>query len=101
MRHRKRRGIAGGGAKSDEWAQMFADVLQMPIEVTKTSELGALGAAICAAVGAGYYANVDEAVAGMVTITKVFSPDRQAKEMWDRKYGRYLEAIRALDGYWK
>ena len=63
--------IAGGASKSYEWAQMFADVLQMPIEVPKTSELGTLGAVICAAVGAGYYPNVDEAVAGMVKIAGV------------------------------
>jgi len=92
--------IAGGGAKSDEWAQMFADVLQIPIEVTKTSELGALGAAICASVGAGHYANVDDAVAGMVKITKVFSPDKNTKEIYDKKYNRYIEATKALDGYW-
>jgi L-xylulokinase len=92
--------IAGGGARSDEWGQMFADVLQMPIEVTKTTELGALGAAICAAVGAGHYANVDEAVAGMVKITKVHPQDESKKEVYDNKYSRYLKAINALDGYW-
>ncbi len=93
--------IAGGGAKSDEWAQMFADILQMPIEVTKTSELGALGAAICAAVGAGHYAGVEEAVAGMVKIKKVFTEDKGSKALWDQKYARYVEAAQALDGYWR
>ncbi len=92
--------IAGGGAKSDEWGQMFADVLQMPIEVTKNSELGAFGAAICAAVGAGYYSNVDDAVAKMVKITKVSKPDKNKKDVYDKKYNRYLKAIDALDGFW-
>jgi len=92
--------IAGGGAKSDEWGQMFADVLQMPIEVTSSSELGAHGAAICAAVGVGQYANVDDAVAKMVKIKKVFTQDESKKEIYDKKYKRYLEAIKALDGYW-
>lgn len=93
--------IAGGGAKSSEWGQIFADVLQMPIESTKTSELGALGAAICAAVGAGYYDDVEDAVAGMVKIKRVISQDKDKKEVYDRKYKRYLEAIQALDQYWK
>ncbi len=93
--------IAGGGAKSVEWAQMFADVLQMPIEITKASELGALGAAICAAVGSGQYANVEAAVNGMVKITKVVPQDVNKKEIYNIKYNRYLEAAQALDGYWK
>jgi L-xylulokinase len=92
--------IAGGGSKSIEWAQIFADVLQMPVEVPKTSELGTLGAVICASVGAGYYSNVDDAVAGMVKITRVINPDKNKKEVYDKKYNRYLNAINALDGYW-
>jgi L-xylulokinase len=93
--------IAGGGAKSIEWAQMFADVLQMPIEITEASELGALGAAICAAVGSGQYKDVEDAVAGMVKTTKVITPDVSKKEIYDNKYAHYLEAADALDGYWK
>ena len=38
--------IAGGAVKSDVWVQMFADVLQLPIELTAGEELGAMGAAI-------------------------------------------------------
>ena len=92
--------IAGGASRSMEWAQIFADVLQMPVEVPKTSELGTLGAVICAAVGAGYYSNIDDAVAGMVKITRVINPDKNKKELYDQKYSRYLDAIAALDNYW-
>ncbi len=92
--------IAGGASKSIEWAQIFADVLQVQVEVPKTSELGTLGAVICAAVGAGYYSNVDEAVARMVKITRVINPDKNRKDIYDRKYARYLDAINALDTYW-
>ena len=80
---------------------MFADVLQMPIEVTKSTELGALGAAICAAIGAGYYESIDHAIAGMVTTTKIFTQDESKKAIYDKKYSRYLKAIDALDGYWE
>ena len=93
--------IAGGGAKSIQWAQMFADVLQIPIEITEASELGALGAAICAAVGSGQYQSIEDAVEGMVKTTKVVSPDESKAEIYTKKYNRYLEAASALDGYWK
>lgn len=92
--------IAGGGAKSIQWAQMFADVLQMPIEITEASELGALGAAICAAVGSGQYPDAEAAVAGMVKTIRTISPDPGKKEVYDRKYQRYLDAASALDKYW-
>lgn len=93
--------IAGGGARSHEWGQMFADVLQIPIEVTGSSELGAHGAAICAAVGTGQFNDVDQAVAQMVKITKVHMPNKQKKDIYDHKYSRYLKAINALDQYWE
>ena len=41
---------AGGATRSDVWMQMLADVFQVPVEVPEGSELGALGAAICASV---------------------------------------------------
>ena len=45
--------MAGGVAKSKIWVQMFADVLQTPIEVARSQELGALGSAISAGVPSG------------------------------------------------
>jgi L-xylulokinase len=93
--------IAGGGAKSIQWAQMFADVLQMPIEITDATELGALGAAICGAIGAGHYPDTEEAVKAMVQTTRVVNPDPEKAEIYTTKYNRYLEAAAALDSYWK
>jgi L-xylulokinase len=80
---------------------MFADVLQIPIEITEATELGALGAAICAAVGSGEYQDAEAAVAGMVKTTRVVEPDKTKAEIYTKKYERYLEAAAALDGYWK
>ncbi len=39
--------LIGGGARSHVWAQMFADVLDMTIEVPQGSEIGARGARPC------------------------------------------------------
>ena len=46
------------------WCQMFADILERPVELTKVSELGALGAAMCAGIGAGLYKDCEDAVKG-------------------------------------
>ena len=55
--------IAGGAAKSGAWVQMFADVLQLPIELTACEELGAMGAAMCGGVGVGIFGSFEEAAA--------------------------------------
>jgi L-xylulokinase len=46
--------IVGGGSKSFIWCQMFADVLNRPVHVCNTSEVGCRGAAICAGVALGF-----------------------------------------------
>ena len=45
--------LAGGGARSQVWPQLFADVLRLPVEVMECTELGAQGSAICAAAAVG------------------------------------------------
>ncbi len=47
---------------------MFADAMQMPIEVSDGNELSARGAALSAAIGAGIYRDYSEAAAEAVTI---------------------------------
>ena len=100
MKHRgqvRKIRISGGASKSKLWVQMFADILQMPVEVTEADELGTLGAAICAAVGSGEYADFDEASIEMVRFSKLIEPDPGMAAVYDgkyRKFSRYLEAIR-------
>jgi xylulokinase len=50
--------ISGGGAKSPIWQQIIADVLQAPLVNVNTTEGGAFGAALLAAVGVGAFPDV-------------------------------------------
>lgn len=52
--------ISGGVCNSDPWVQMFADVLNLPVETVAVTELGGLGGAMCAAVGSGLYGSFQE-----------------------------------------
>jgi L-xylulokinase len=92
--------IAGGAAKSAVWVQMFADVLQLPIECTACEELGAMGAAICAGVAVGLFGSFEEAAQGMVHITRCVEPRNEHREIYNQKYGRYRRSIEALRGSW-
>ena len=92
--------MAGGVAKSKIWVQMFADILQVPIEVARSQELGALGSAINAGVAVGVFPSFKEASEQMVDVMYTAQPDLSKKDVYDRKYRRYLKVIDALDGVW-
>lgn len=51
--------LSGGAANSDVWVQIFADALQLPIDVMEDKEIGAQGAAIAAGIAAGLYRDFD------------------------------------------
>jgi len=93
--------LAGGAARSEVWTQIFADVLQVPVEVTTGSELGALGAAICAAVASGCHPGWHQAVQAMVKVARVQNPDPSKKDVYARKYRNYLDAVKLLGPFWK
>jgi hypothetical protein len=66
-----RSGRAGGAARSRPWLEIFASTIDFPLELSDANELGALGAAIVAAVGVGIYPDLDAAVArGIVSQTQ-------------------------------
>lgn len=92
--------LSGGAAKAAVWAQMFADVMQLPVEIVKADEAGALGCAIAAAVATGTYGSLDEAVREMSDISEALAPDASKKEIYDRKYRIYVKTIECLDGLW-
>ncbi len=58
--------ISGGGAKSPVWQGIIADVLGAPLVNVNTTEGGAYGAAVLAAVSAGCYDDVLAACEAMI-----------------------------------
>lgn len=91
--------LAGGAANSAVWVQLFADVLQCPIEVVSTKELGAQGCAMTAAVAAGIYADPQAAVAAMVPPVRTVWPDTSKATIYDEKYARYVRLTKCLEEY--
>lgn len=53
--------VGGGGAKSKLWLQILADITAKNLYTSSSVEIGALGAAILASVGCGFYQSVSEA----------------------------------------
>lgn len=76
----------GGAAKSDIWNQIFADIMNVVICTTSTTETTALGAAICAAKGGGVYSSMQEAVRAMVKLKDRYVPDPETAGLYSRLY---------------
>jgi xylulokinase len=75
---------SGGGTASPLWRQILADVLGAEIASVATTEGAAFGAAVLAAVGAGWFADVAGATAAWVTATVTASPGPDAPAYADR-----------------
>jgi xylulokinase len=65
---------SGGGTASSLWRQILADVLGAEIATVNTTEGAAYGAALLAAVGAGWYPSVEAAAEALVSLTSVTAP---------------------------
>ncbi len=92
--------MSGGGTNSPSWVQMFADVLNLPIELVEANELGGLGGAIASAVGTGQYSNLEEAVAKMSRVKTRYEPRPEQVAIYNQKYQAYESLLTALDGHW-
>jgi sugar (pentulose or hexulose) kinase len=66
----------GGGAASDLFLQILADILNRPIDRSEVKEASALGAAMAAAKGVGWFPTIEAAAASMeARVIKTFLPD--------------------------
>jgi xylulokinase len=86
---------SGGGTVSPLWRQILADVLGAEIAAVNTSEGAAYGAALLAAVGAGWQPTVEAAAAAFVTATPVAAPGPNAG-VYAEAHARYRELYPAL-----
>ncbi len=76
----------GGGATSDRWCQIRANVFGRPFLRVEGRDPGALGAAVMAGVGAGILPDLAQAAAAMIRTDRVFEPDPTAKALADRRF---------------
>jgi xylulokinase len=86
---------SGGGIASPLWRQILADVLGAEIATVNTTEGAAYGAGILAAVGAGWYPNVEAACRTLVvaTVAAMPGPDMPA---YAAAHATYRELYPAL-----
>ncbi len=84
--------MVGGIAKKSPYVmQMMADVLQRPVMVSTEDQVPTLGAAIYAAVAAGFYPDVPSAQKALCEPYRAnYFPNKEKSERYNEKYMRYL-----------
>ena len=92
--------VSGGASQSDEICKITADIFNIPMVKGRTHETSGLGAAIITAMGIGMYSSLDEAIANMIKIKRVFEPDqnnvRIYKELYSKVYSKMYKALEPL-----
>jgi xylulokinase len=91
--------VVGGGATSDTWMQIKADVTGRPVYRVLVDEATALGAALLAGVSAGTFKDLDDAVARTVTLAdEPFEANPRRAALYDEAYAGYRSLYDAVEG---
>ena len=93
--------ISGGAARSRVWVEIFADVFQIPVEVSAGKELGTMGAAMCAGIAAGAFADFQQAVDVFARVEYTCTPNPNAARLYEEKFRLYQKLSAQLDESWK
>ena len=93
--------LAGGGSRSLVWSQMFADTIQVPMEISDGNELGARGAALSAGIGAGIYRDYAEAVQEAVSVIRVHEPIPANTPHYLARYAEYQRLAKVMQEPWE
>ncbi|MFW6149190.1 MAG: FGGY-family carbohydrate kinase, partial [Atribacterota bacterium] len=85
--------VGGGGAASNKWLQIIADIIGENINVSDTTENTALGAAIMAAYGLKMYDSVDLAVKNMCRIKNTFISDEGRLAIYNKFFNEVYKEV--------
>jgi len=88
--------FTGGAAKGRLWPQIVADVLGVAVQVPEVKESTALGAAMFAGIGAGVYADLDDAVARLVRFERTLEPEPGVVAEYEPHFARWAAVYQRM-----
>ncbi|NDJ78971.1 MAG: hypothetical protein GYB65_22195 [Chloroflexi bacterium] len=86
----------GGGARSDLWVQLKADITGIPVAVPRITEAACWGAALLAGAGAGCFTDVRAAAEAAVQFGQHISPDPTRHARYTDQYALYRQLYPAV-----
>lgn len=97
--HFTRLHATGGGARSAEWMQMKADMLNLPMVALETADAGTVGSAMLTGIAVGVFRDLDDASSHMVQRIHTYLPRPEMHQKYMAIYERYqkvYDAVRPL-----
>lgn len=92
--------LTGGISRRPAYAQLFSDVLNMPINVISTDEAAAFGAALCAGSGVGVYDNPHADPRELSELKVTYFPDDKKHKKWKRHYEVFNRLNETFQDIW-
>ncbi len=93
-------GCTGGGSQSDLWNQLRADIYERPVRSLGPTEGGLRGAALLAAVGAGWYPSAVDAAETVIGPGAEWRPRPEVAETYRAGYAAFCTVHDALGPHW-
>lgn len=91
--------VVGGGARSELWLQIKADVTGRTVQPVLSAEPTAAGAAVLAGLAAGTFADATDAVARTVRLApRAYHPDPRTRDVYAERYAQYLALYDGAEG---
>jgi len=87
---------SGGGARNPLWRQIQADMFGQKVVTINAEQGPAYGVALLAAVGAGYFKNVQEACDATIRVVSQTAPRRSNTRIYDRGFPLYQQLYQSL-----
>lgn len=88
--------LSGGGARSEFWRQMQADIYGETVVTINAEEGPAYGVALLAAAGTGAYKNVVEACNATISVVTKTKPKAAARKKYNTAYPMYQQLYQSL-----
>ena len=92
--------ICGGGAKSLLWCKIIANVMNVTVDIPEQDEGPALGAAILAAVGSGFYQDLESAVSRIVRVKDSIEPEEILVKKYEQAYWNFRKLYPAIKDWY-
>jgi erythritol kinase len=88
--------VAGGGTGSSAWMQVFADVLEVPLQIARTPEVGARGAVLAGAEARGKPLDAHKWTDPETSV----EPDPSRRAFYDDGFRHQMELLEAIRPTW-
>ena len=89
----------GGGARSDLWLKLKANITGKTIQKLNVDEAGCVSAAVLSGHGTGKFDSVEDTIESWVKVEEEFRPDMEICNGYEKKYQQFLRVYESLKTY--